>query len=84
MSKEWELSIRRQCRIYGVPFFFTQWGGVRKVKHGRELDGRTYDEYPRRVSAPVPDRMGCAEFAENILNSFPGMISRTSLIQVGT
>ena len=84
MSKEWVLSIRRQCRIYGVPFFFKQWGGVRKVKHGRELDGRTFDEYPRRVSAPVPDRMRCAEFAENILNSFRGMISRTSLIQVGT
>jgi hypothetical protein len=47
-----------------VPFFFKQWGGVRKVKRGRELDGRTYDEYPRRVLAPVPDRTRCAAFAE--------------------
>jgi hypothetical protein len=27
-------------------FFFKQWGGVRKSKNGRKLDGRTYDEMP--------------------------------------
>jgi hypothetical protein len=36
-----------------VPFFFKQWGGVRKRKAGRELDGRTYDAFPRRVELPV-------------------------------
>jgi protein gp37 len=30
-----------------VPFFFKQWGGVRKAKNGRELNGRTYDQMPR-------------------------------------
>ena len=69
--------------LIGVPFFFKQWGGVRKVKHGRELDGRTYDEYPRRVVTPVPDRTRCAAFAENFLNSFRGMVSGRSLVQVG-
>lgn len=83
MKKEWVVSIRRQCRIYRVPFFFKQWGGVRKVKHGRELDGRTYDEYPRRIVAPVPDRTRCAAFAENFLNSFRVMIAGSSLVQVG-
>ncbi len=83
MKREWVVSIRRQCRAYGVPFFFKQWGGVRKVKHGRELDGRTYDEYPRRVVAPVPDRTRCAAFAENFLNSFRGMIRGSPLVQVG-
>jgi protein gp37 len=83
MKREWVVSIRRQCRIYGVPFFFKQWGGVRKVKHGRELDGRTYDEYPRRVLAPVPDKTRCAAFAENFLNSFRGMIRGSPLVQVG-
>jgi protein gp37 len=83
MKREWVVSIRRQCRIYGVPFFFKQWGGVRKVKHGRELDGRTYDEYPRRVVAPVPDRTRCAAFAENFLNSFRGMMGSGHLVQVG-
>ncbi|MBZ5652173.1 MAG: phage Gp37/Gp68 family protein [Acidobacteriia bacterium] len=83
MKKEWVVSIQRQCRAYGVPFFFKQWGGVRKVKHGRELDGRTYDEYPRRVVAPVPDRIRCAAFAEDFLNSFRGMVAGTSMVQVG-
>jgi protein gp37 len=30
MKKEWVVSIRDQCRAAGVPFFFKQWGGVRK------------------------------------------------------
>jgi protein gp37 len=46
MLREWVVSIRRQCRQYGVPFFFKQWGGTRKKKAGRLLDGRTYDEMP--------------------------------------
>jgi len=29
-----------------VPFFFKQWGGVRKDLAGRELNGRTYSEMP--------------------------------------
>jgi protein gp37 len=83
MKREWVVSIRRQCRAYGVPFFFKQWGGVRKVKHGRELDGRTYDEYPRRVLAPVPDRTRCSAFAQDFLTSFREMIRGSSLVQVG-
>ncbi len=55
MKEEWVVSIRRQCEAYGVPFFFKQWGGVRKKKNGRELDGRTYDQYPTRIVAPVPE-----------------------------
>ena len=46
MQKDWVLSIRRQCYTAGVPFFFKQWGGVRKQTTGRELEGRTYDEMP--------------------------------------
>lgn len=49
MSASWVKSIRRQCRMRGVAFFFKQWGGVRKDLTGRLLDGRTYDEMPRRV-----------------------------------
>jgi len=48
MKEEWVLSIRKQCRAARVPFFFKQWGGVRKSEHGRELNGRTYDEMPDR------------------------------------
>ena len=83
MRREWVVSIRDQCRIQRVPFFFKQWGGVRKAKNGRELNGRTYDEYPRRVTAPVPDRVRCAEFAENILDLVRGLMNRGALLQVG-
>jgi protein gp37 len=53
MDKAWVLALRDQCARAAVPFFFKQWGGVRKGKTGRELDGRTYDEFPERVAAPV-------------------------------
>jgi protein gp37 len=36
-----------------VPFFFKQWGGVRKDLNGRELGGRTYDEMPRQPVIPT-------------------------------
>jgi len=49
MEKAWVRCIRRQCREARVPFFFKQWGGVRKSDAGRLLDGRTYDEFPQRV-----------------------------------
>lgn len=46
MRVDWVRSIRDHCRSAGVPFFFKQWGGVRKKKAGRELEGRTWDEMP--------------------------------------
>jgi protein gp37 len=42
----WVRRIRRQCRQARVPFFFKQWGGPRKDRTGRVLDGRTWDEMP--------------------------------------
>jgi protein gp37 len=47
MRKDWVTSIFRQCRAARVPFFFKQWGGVRKDLTGRELNGRIYNEMPR-------------------------------------
>src|SRR5216683_743376 len=64
MKREWVVSIRKQCRMQRVPFFFKQWGGVRKAKNGRLLDGRTYDEYPERVLRPIPERAECIAWAE--------------------
>ena len=46
MREEWVLGVLHQCRRDGVPFFFKQWGGVRKHRNGRLLRGRTYDEFP--------------------------------------
>ncbi len=42
----WVRDIRNQCLEAGVAFFFKQWGGKRKSKTGRKLDGRTWNEYP--------------------------------------
>lgn len=46
MSQSWVDEIRRACRHHGAAFFFKQWGGRNKKRTGRELDGRTWDEYP--------------------------------------
>jgi len=46
MKREWAVSIKKQCKESRIPFFFKQWGGVRKSRAGRLLDGRTYDEMP--------------------------------------
>jgi protein gp37 len=53
MEKQWVVSLRDQCERAKVPFFFKQWGGVRKSKTGRALDGKMYDGLPSRVALPV-------------------------------
>ena len=50
MRKEWVLSLRDQCERAQVPFFFKQWGGVRKSKAGRELDGQHTTASPTECS----------------------------------
>ena len=52
VRREWVISIRNQCQAANVPFFFKQWGGKQKSRTGRELEGRTYDEYPTLPSQP--------------------------------
>lgn len=47
MREAWVRSIQRQCERYNTSFFFKQWGGVRKDRTGRLLDGRTYDAMPQ-------------------------------------
>lgn len=49
MKEEWVRSIMQQCKDQNVAFFFKQWGGVQKHRHGRMLDGQTYDEYPNHL-----------------------------------
>lgn len=46
MRSEWATGIRDQCLNANVPFFFKQWGGVRKKAAGRKLDGRIWDQMP--------------------------------------
>jgi protein gp37 len=67
LDRAWAASIRDQCRTAGVPFFFKQWGGVRKGRTGRLLDGVTHDEIPHRPPSEIPPlnerRALSAEFA---------------------
>jgi protein gp37 len=51
MNPDWVRSIREQCVKAGVAFHFKQWGGVQKKQTGRVLDGRTWDELPKRTMA---------------------------------
>ncbi len=46
MDIGWARGIRDACLEAEVPFFFKQWGGRTPKLLGRELDGRTWDEYP--------------------------------------
>jgi protein gp37 len=51
MGADWARHIRDACRAADVPFFFKQWGGVRRTQAGRRLDGRLWDQYPRSARA---------------------------------
>jgi protein gp37 len=69
LKREWVISIREQCFHARVPFFFKQWGGYNKKRAGRELDGRTYDDFPRQIASgstpPLSQRMRWASEFEN-------------------
>ncbi|MCC5838829.1 MAG: phage Gp37/Gp68 family protein [Opitutales bacterium] len=54
MHRDWVIRIRDLCAAANVPFFFKQWGGVQKAKHGRNLDRQTYDAFPLRLPKDPP------------------------------
>jgi protein gp37 len=56
MQPAWVENVYRACKAQDVIFFFKQWGGVHKSKTGRTLHGRTYDDMPDRIVAPIPPR----------------------------
>ncbi len=72
LRKEWVTAIRDQCAEASVPFFFKQWGGVRKKIAGRKLDGRTYDSFPERTSNPVSPATAAFAWAEAIREKYTG------------
>jgi protein gp37 len=45
----WAQGLRKACRKYRAKFFWKQWGGHTPKAGGRELNGRTYDEYPVKL-----------------------------------
>ncbi len=66
LREQWVRAIREQCRAARVPFFFKQWGGVRKAETGRELDGRFHDELPGIVPNPVVSASERASMLERV------------------
>jgi protein gp37 len=54
MEPAWAERILKLCKKQRVSFFFKQWGGVQKSKTGRILKGRTFDDMPERIAAPIP------------------------------
>jgi len=71
MEHAWVQGVLRYCRSYKVPFFFKQWGGVHKKKNGRELHGKTYDEFPFTANEPMPDRARRRGIAATLEAQFP-------------
>jgi protein gp37 len=61
MHPAWVEQLRDACLAAGVPFFFKQWGGRTPKARGRVLDGRTWDDMPRR--APT----GCGISSSRVL-----------------
>lgn len=53
VDEDWLLDLRDRCRDDDVAFFFKQWGGARPKSGGRELEGRTWNEYPQRPLVAV-------------------------------
>jgi hypothetical protein len=50
--------IHDQCVSAGVPFHFKQRGGVHKVRNGRQLKGRIWDEMPTAGKNPAQQEFG--------------------------
>ena len=70
IKRDWVVSLKRQCRAAEVPFFFKQWGGVRKAEAGRKLNGRTYDEFPTVIRSPQPPRTRRLQSLEELAARF--------------
>jgi protein gp37 len=82
MAQEWVENIRQSCEAVNARFFFKQWGGVQKGKHGRILNGRTYDEMPARSAKPIPSKAERLDLA-NRVGRLTGGWADTPLVQIG-
>jgi protein gp37 len=70
LERAWVESLRSQCRKASIPFFFKQWGGVRKKTTGRKLNGRTYDELPEIRNRPQPPKDRRIELVNDLRDSW--------------
>jgi protein gp37 len=66
MEEAWVRNVHAECLAHDIPFFFKQWGGVRKAATGRILDGKTYDDFPKITRNAVAKPEERIEFLETI------------------
>src|SRR5579859_1732114 len=55
MDPEWARALRDQCQSAGVALFHKQNGGRTPNASGRDLDGRTWDEFPAAIALATVD-----------------------------
>ena len=67
VDEAWVRGLIEQCAGQGVKVFFKQWGGPRPKSGGREIDGRTYDQFPDGRT----DRTSCARIVEELRRNSP-------------
>lgn len=58
VKEGWVKDIRDQCIASDVPFFFKQWGGVNKKKHGCVLEGKVWEQVPE-IKIPGEELLMC-------------------------
>lgn len=51
-DRDWVREARDHCLAANVAFFHKQWGGRTPKAGGRDLDGRTWDEFPQQAARP--------------------------------
>ena len=81
LERAWVESVRSQCRKASIPFFFKQWGGVRKKIAGRKLNGRTYDELPEIRNRPQPPKDRRIELVNDLRASW-NLLALERLVQI--
>src|SRR6266436_7093751 len=81
LERAWVESLRSQCRKASIPFFFKQWGGVRKKTTGRKLNGRTYDELPQIRNRPQPPKDRRIELVNDLRASW-NLLHLERLVQI--
>jgi len=81
LERAWVESLRSQCRKASIPFFFKQWGGVRKKTTGRKLNGRTYDELPEIRNRPQPPKDKRIELLNDLRDSW-NLLALNRLVQI--
>ncbi len=80
MHEEWARDLRDACAATGpqlgshsrrTAFFFKQWGGARPTSGGRELDGRTWDEFPQvRAARAEAERRGKQAVLDEAMSTY--------------